>query len=239
MADSRFPPLDFRTNLYELRHSKACWAWAAAIIGIQLLVSLSSEAVACDLYSLLGLSRERWSDGQMWRILTYGGLHGGFWHAGLNALFLLMVGHRIEHILGAAAVNRCILLGVFGGACFHLLVGSGLLIGLSGGCFALLVLLATISPQSRMFPLPLSGRSLAVGFMMASLLLALVHPKLQLPFFSEIGILLENRGLASWFDLGHACHFGGGLAGWFYGRWVLRPRITLESLRQQRMKRER
>jgi hypothetical protein len=22
--------------------------------------------------------------------------------------------------------------------------------------------------------------------------------------------------------MGHACHFGGGIAGWLYGRWLLR-----------------
>jgi hypothetical protein len=38
--------------------------------------------------------------------------------------------------------------------------------------------------------------------------------------------------------MGHACHFGGGMAGWLFGRWLLRPRISLERLRRDRERRE-
>jgi membrane associated rhomboid family serine protease len=39
--------------------------------------------------------------------------------------------------------------------------------------------------------------------------------------------------------MGHACHFGGALAGWLYGRWMLRQRVTLEKLRRDRARRGR
>jgi membrane associated rhomboid family serine protease len=43
----------------------------------------------------------------------------------------------------------------------------------------------------------------------------------------------------SWiFEIGHACHLGGGLAGWLMGLWILRPRITLEELQKERARRE-
>jgi membrane associated rhomboid family serine protease len=109
---------------------------------------------------------------------------------------------------------------------------------MSGGCLALLLLLTTLSPQSRMMPLPVSGRSLGFGILLAALLLALVNPHLGAPGFSEIGRAMERQGLGSWFLMGHACHFGGGLAGWIYGRWILRPRVTLASLRRDRARRE-
>jgi membrane associated rhomboid family serine protease len=44
--------------------------------------------------------------------------------------------------------------------------------------------------------------------------------------------------MGHWFRIGHACHFGGGLAGWIYGRWLLRPRVSLKQLERSRARRE-
>ena len=60
-----------------------------------------------------------------------------------------------------------------------------LLVGLSGGCMGLLLLLTTLSPQSRMMPLPVSGKSLGLGILMAELVLALADPALGVPGFSD------------------------------------------------------
>jgi membrane associated rhomboid family serine protease len=49
---------------------------------------------------------------------------------------------------------------------------------------------------------------------------------------------MATHGMGTWFDLGHACHFGGGVAGWLYGRWLLRPRVSLERLRRDRERHE-
>jgi membrane associated rhomboid family serine protease len=117
-------------------------------------------------------------------------------------------------------------------------MGDGLLVGCSGGCMALLLLLATLSPQSRMLPLPVSARSLGLGVMAAALVLALALPKLGVPGLSTIGRTLAAHGMAGWFEIGHACHFGGGLAGWLIGRWILRPRVSLARLRRERARRE-
>ena len=165
---------------------------------------------------------------------TYGLLHGSWWHAGLNAALLLALGSRIEHMAGAAAVWRALAAGILGGGVFHLLLGTGLLVGCSGACMALLLLLATLSPQSRMLPLPVSARSLGLGVMTAALLLALTNPVLGVPGWSTLGRMLG----AAWFQIGHACHFGGGMAGWLLGRWILRPRVSLASLRRDRARRE-
>ena len=189
-------------------------------------------------YQNLGLERAAFLAGKIWQVVTYAFLHGGWWHAGLNALFVFLIGSRVEHIAGRAAMLRVVAAGILGGGVGHLLLGAGLLVGMSGACIALLLLLTTLSPQSRMMPLPVSGRSLGFGILLAALLLALVNPQLGAPGFSEIGRTMERQGLGSWFQIGHACHFGGGLAGWIYGRWILRPRVTLESLRRDRARRE-
>jgi membrane associated rhomboid family serine protease len=98
--------------------------------------------------------------------------------------------------------------------------------------------MTTLSPQSRMLPLPVSGRSLGIGVILAELILALADPALGVPGFRQVGDWLVRNGMGHWFQMGHACHFGGGVAGWLFGRWLLRPRITLERLRRDRERRE-
>jgi membrane associated rhomboid family serine protease len=233
----QFP--DLRKNLSVILHAPASWAWALAVIGIHLLVETSGGPA--DLgwwFENFGLSREGVFAGKIWQLLSYGFLHGGWWHAALNSLMVLLIGSRIEHVAGSAAMVRCTMFGILTGGLVHLVLGAGLLVGLSGGCFALLLLLATLSPQSRMFPLPLSGRSLGGGVMLAALILALINPDARVPVFAPLGRMLADHGMGSWFKIGHACHFGGGLAGWFHGLWILRPRITLARLRRDRARRE-
>jgi membrane associated rhomboid family serine protease len=231
-------------NFRQIANSPASSAVAALILGIQLAVALAGGAErAWKWYELFGLNREGFLSGYLWKILTYGLLHGSWWHVLLNALLVLLIGSRIEHMAGRAVMLRTSGLGVLGGGVGHLLLapgsaGSPLLVGLSGACMALLLMLTTLSPQSRMMPFAISGRSLGLGILLAALLLSLAHPALAVPGFSEIGRWLNRQGMGSWFQMGHACHFGGALAGWIYGRWLLRPRITLKRLRADRMRRE-
>jgi membrane associated rhomboid family serine protease len=41
------------------------------------------------------------------------------------------------------------------------------------------------------------------------------------------------------FKVSHACHLGGSLAGYISGKYLLRPRVTIETLRRAREKQER
>ena len=233
-------------NLRQLGSSPACWAWVALVLGIQLLVTVvggQDLLPARAWFETFGLSRQDVFAGKIWQIFTYGFLHGGWLHVGLNSLFLLLIGSRIEHMTGRAVMVKATFFGVLGGGIGHLILapsGSGapLLVGLSGGCMALLLLLTTLSPQSRMMPIPISGKSLGLGILTTELLLALIDPGLGLPGISALGNWLASHGMGSGFQLGHACHFGGGLAGWLLGKWLLRPRITLKRLRRDRERRE-
>lgn len=230
---------DLRKNLSVILHAPASWAWALAALGIHLLVETFGGTTTLGWwFENFGLSREGFFAGEIWQLLSYGMLHGGWWHAALNALLVLLVGSRIEHVAGPAAMVKCTVFGILAGGLSYLFLGTGLLIGMSGGCFALLLFLTTLSPQSRMFPLPLSGSSLGGGLVLAALLLALVNPDAGVPGFDSVGRGLADHGMGSWFKIGHACHFGGGIAGWIYGRWILRPRVTLARLRRDRARRE-
>lgn len=246
MNSSGGPFSNAARNLRKLGSSPACWIWVALVAGIQLLVTAMGGQdllPARAWFETFGLCRQEVLAGKVWQIFTYGFLHGGWLHVGLNSLFLLLVGSRIEHMTGHAIMVRATLLGVLGGGIGHLILapsGSGapLLVGLSGGCMALLLLLTTLSPQSRMMPIPLSGKSLGLGILTTELLFALADPQLGLPGISALGNWLASHGMRSGFQLGHACHFGGGLAGWLLGKWLLRPRITLKRLRRDRERRE-
>ena len=226
--------------------SPACWGFVVLTGMIHCCVERMGgpgQMPMSALYLKFGLSREGFLEGNVWSLLTYGLLHGSWWHWAMNALFVVFVGSRIEHVAGAAVMATAVLLGVIGGGICHLLLAPGngsahVLVGLSGGCLALLLLITTLSPESRMMPLPISGRSLGLGLIFASLLLTFANVALGKHEFSEWGKFLIRHGLGDLLKMGHACHLGGALAGWLYGRWLLRPRITLKRLRAERSRRE-
>ncbi len=241
MTSGGAPFTDLRHHLRQLVRSPGVWSLVAVLLSIQALVCLAGGhdlPPAREWFETFGLSRDGFLAGKIWQIASYGLLHGGWWHVGLNAGFILLFGSRIEHMAGRGTMLLAVLAGVVCGGVAHLLLGDGLLVGISGGCMALLVFLTTLSPDSRMAPLPVSGRSLGLGILFAAGILALVDPAAGIPGFRDVGTWVVKRGWAVWFQMGHACHLGGGLAGWIAGRWLLRPRVTLESLRRNRMRRE-
>lgn len=158
----------------------------------------------------------------------------------MNSLFILLIGSRIEWITNWKIFTQTLILGILFGGISHLILGprGGLLIGISGGCMSLLLLLTTLSPQSRMMPIPLSGKNLGRAVLFTTLILSLADPSLDLPEFAKLGQGLVTLGLGEIFQMGHACHFGGAIAGWLIGRWILRPRVSLEALRNDRNQRE-
>lgn len=235
MQPPRRPAAELARHLRELSAARASWGAALLVLVIHAAVVFSGGVDRCAWwFENFGLSRDAFISGKWWQPATYGLLHGSWWHVGLNAALLLALGSRIEHMVGRLVTLRAMYAGMLAGGFSHLLLGDGLLAGCSGACMALLLLLATLSPQSRMLPLPVSARSLGMGVMVAALLLALMRPALGLPGFSTLGRMLGD----DWFQIGHACHFGGGLAGWSIGRWVLRPRVSLASLQRDRARRE-
>lgn len=233
-------------NLRQIRTCYGCWTVVGIITGIHLAVTFAGGPLnlrVWQIYELFGLTRDGILEGKVWKLVTYGLLHGSWWHVLMNVAFVLLVGSRVEYMVGRTLMLQSLVLGIIGGGLAHVLLSASgrsapLLVGLSGGCIALLLLLTTLSPQSRMMPLPVSGRSLGIGILASEFLLSLINPAVGVPFFSEIGRAMVGYGLSSWFEMGHACHFGGGLAGWACGRWILRPRVTLKRLHAERKRRE-
>jgi membrane associated rhomboid family serine protease len=233
-------------NFRNLDTAYVSWAMTGWILVVHAVVAMAGgpeRPRVWAIYESLGLSRVDFLGGKFWQLFTHGFLHGGWWHVGSNAVFFLLMGSRIECVAGRSSFIKATIGGILGGGIGHLLLAPGgagapLLVGLSGGCMSLLLLLCTLSPESRMMPLPISARSLGYGVMTSALLLALMNPEMQVPGFSAGGRFLSQNGMSSWFGMGHACHFGGGLAGMLLGKWMLRPRPTLKRLRHERARRE-
>ena len=189
-------------------------------------------------YELLGLSRAGMSESRYWQIFSHGWLHGSWGHLLVNTVLIWLLGTRLELMMGWRVMLLVTFSGIVAGGLAHLLLGHGLLVGISGGAMALLLCLATLSPDARVLPLGISARNLGRGVLVGELLLALVDPALGLPIVSRIGGTLVDQGFASVFQLGHACHFGGGLMGLLIARRWRSPRLTREKLRLEREKRE-
>ena len=102
---------------------------------------------------------------------------------------------------------------------------------------SMLLLYTTVSPQSRLFFLPVSAGNLGLGVMISSLLLSLLNPALDLPILSGRGAIVQTW-YPELFQIGHACHLGGALSGFLLGRWLLRAPVSLEKLRLDRNRRE-
>lgn len=226
-------------NFERLRESRVVWVLAGVLLLVHGATVINGwNRWDAGPWEMWGLSRDGFISGKLWIILTHAAIHGSWFHLVLNALFLLVVGSRIEHITGGRVLWVTVLVGVVLGAIGHLAMGHGILVGFSGGAFALWMLLIGLSPESRMLPFPGPCLWLGWGVLVISLVLALCDPQGGFGPFRELGDQFAMR-FGSWiFEIGHACHLGGGLAGWLMGLWLLRPRITLEELQKKRAHRE-
>ena len=193
---------------------------------------------------LLGLARPNFLSGDFWQPLTYALIHADWLHLLLNGAAILLFGSKIEHIAGKRTIRfAAIAAALTGGFLFLLLSPDSSpdpqrLVGSSAICFAFLTLLTTLSPDSRFFPFFVSGRSLGIGVILANLILALLNPDLPTGSLARLGTHLSENMFPGLFRISHACHLGGSLAGFFAGRFLLRPRVTIQSLRRDREKRE-
>jgi len=198
-------------------------------------------------YRVFGLSWQGFSEGRIWQVVSHALIHANWFHLMLNLMMLWLVGGRVVHILGFKKWIQIVLAGVLGGGFFHLFSGVLMmrtgypethLVGVSGACVALLLVLTTLSPDSRMWPIPISGKNFGLGLIVTELILWLMHPGLGLPMFSKMGQQLVLGGIGGIFQISHACHLGGALAGWWMARRVLAPPPSLEELQRLRKDRE-
>ena len=188
----------------------------------------------------LGLKSESLLEGKIWLLVSYSFLHGNWFHLFTNVAMIWLIGGRLMVILDQKRVALCMLLGsVVGGLFFvgfDLWSGAGsLLVGSSGAAFALFILMACLSPNDKLIPIPVRAKNMAVGVLAASLILSLAHPGIDLPLFKSIARWLEQMQMSAVFQVAHACHLGGGLAGLWISSRVMGKLISLDDLRKSRI----
>jgi len=173
---------------------------------------------------VFGLSRSGLAQGYYWELVTHIFLHGNLLHLLFNMLALWFAGREMERILGSVRFLALFLLGgIVGGILQITFAPVGVLIGASGGVFAVLLAFTTTLPELPItallffiLPIRLRAKFLGWGLIVFSLLCLLI-------------------GLAPQF--GHLAHLGGALVGILFAKmyssrapWV-GTRMNLPSAR--------
>ncbi len=246
----------FQRSYKQLRSSASTWQLIRILILIHAiptiwnLIAPEGPDKLQQAQHLLGLNYEQLIYGKFWQPITYALIHGNWIHLALNAAAILLFGSKLEHIISAKRTFWLLsLYSTLAGALFFLLLNPlripvpsepalQTLVGASSICFAFIVFLTTLSPQSRFLPLFISGKNLGLALLLASLILALLDPSLPFSPLAKSKQSLNDSPFFDLFHVSHACHFGGALAGWLYARYILRPRVTLKSLQLARAKAE-
>lgn len=157
--------------------------------------------------------------GQVWQIITYSFLHGGFFHILFNMLALWMFGAALDSYWGRRQFLEFYFFSVIGAAVTTILIayiGNGILglvpgtmtYGASGGIFGILVAFAWHFGEQEvfMFPLPITIKA---KYMVAILIL-----------IALAGAMSEAGGTA------YVAHLGGALFGFLYLKFLPRKGLS-------------
>ncbi|ANB18998.1 rhomboid family intramembrane serine protease [Dokdonella koreensis] len=158
---------------------------------------------------------------EVWQVVTYGFLHGGFAHIAFNMLALWMFGGPIERLFGSRPFAIYYLVCVIGAAAAQLVVVSFFTggfyptLGASGGVMGLLLAFGMMYPQARVM-------ALLIPVPMPAWLFVILYGAMELVF----GITRTESGVA------HFAHLGGMAVGfvliqYWRGRLPIKPRRIL------------
>lgn len=167
------------------------------LIGLIVAVTLCQMSVGLDeSRKIAGLEKAVfWSNGEYWRILTSGTLHGGILHIFFNGQALLGFGGLIEYLSNRAHLLLVFVLAIVGGGlCSLFFMPVGNVIGASGGIMGLIGYLAIYGYRRR--------RQLPPNFLKSMLI--------------NIGFIAAF-GLIAFQIIDNFAHLGGFLVGAIYG----------------------
>lgn len=171
------------------------------VFGLQFLFGYAFE-------NLLSLWPPQSGRFQIWQLLTYGFLHGGFVHLFFNMFALFMFGSEIERLFGPRRYLIYYLSCVVGAALMHVIVVTSAAlppyptVGASGGVFGLL---------------------LAFGMAHPKRMIMLLFPPIPMPawlFVTLYGILELYLGITQTLSgIAHFAHLGGMATGFVLIRY--------------------
>jgi membrane associated rhomboid family serine protease len=155
----------------------------------------------------IAISLENVKQLRLWTFFTSMFMHASFFHLFVNMLSLFFIGSLVERILGAKRyVYFYLLSGLFAGFLyifFELLFPSGMgAVGASGALFGLVGLLIVLTPNLPVYvmfvPIPIKMKYAGPGIL----------------------IILWLISVTGNIPIGNTAHFGGLIAGLFYGFYL-------------------
>ena len=197
------------------------------------------------LYESVAVSWSGIQEGGVAALITHSLFHGGWTHVLVNALLFFYASARLGHVLRPSRILFLFVSCSLGAALVYVIsqallsgISPNPLVGASGGVMGMLLAQTVIYPDSKMLLLPISGRNMGKGLLVASLLLFLMTPGLGIPLFSDFGQWLAEGFGKELFEFGHLYHFAGGLMGMTTAGFLLPRLVSLEELKSQRSQRE-
>ncbi len=208
--------------------------WLIIINVILSIIGFFLLSTSEELINYLALKPENILKGKfLWTLITHMFVHGGVGHLLINMFVLFSLGSLSEKIIGR---KRFIWFYLFSG------LFAGILSVLLAGFFGSTELGARIFGSPDVFMIGASGAIFAIAGLYVSLLPKLKFMVIFLPFFSlpayimvplVLGIMWLASVIGNW-PIGNVAHFGGFLAGLFYG-FYLKIKYRRKVARLQRI----
>ena len=210
-------------------------AWVVGTLVAFFILNLIQESAGAD---LLGWAILRESSPMAWQWLTHGLLHDGFWHLLGNGLILWWTGAIVEREHGPRALLAILAAGTLFGAFAWALTGlggdrSGLLIGISSGVYALMLvaLLDKLDHQITLLLFFFLPVTLKVRWLLIAITLFTV---LGWAFAELPGRHVWPQWHAAWNDsIAHSAHLGGLLFGWLAYRRLNQTNLSVQDAPRQ------
>jgi membrane associated rhomboid family serine protease len=210
-------------------------AWVVGVLVGFFILNLIQESAGAD---LLGWAMLRESSPMAWQWLTHALLHDGFWHLLGNCLVLWWTGAIVEREHGPRVLLAILAAGTLFGAFAWALTGlggdrSGLLIGISSGVYALMLvaLLDKLDHQITLLLFFFLPVTLKVRWLLIAITLFTV---LGWAFAELPGRQVWPQWHAAWNDsIAHSAHLGGLLFGWLAYRRLNQTNLRIQDAPRQ------
>ena len=225
----------YMRNQRPAREPISATAWVVGVLVAFFILNLIQESAGAD---LLGWAMLRESAPLAWQWLTHAVLHDGFWHLLGNCLVLWWTGAIVEREHGPRVLLAILAAGTLFGAFAWALTGlggdrSGLLIGISSGVYALMLvaLLDKLDHEITLLLFFFLPVTLKVRWLLIAITLFTV---LGWAFAELPGRHVWPQWHAAWNDsIAHSAHLGGLLFGWLAYRRLNQTNLRVQDAPRQ------